>query len=40
LEKGIEKGIEVYTGRNLEQEKLVAQSIDNYIKAGGTFDDF
>jgi hypothetical protein len=40
LEKGIEKGIEVYTGRNLEAERLAAQSIDDYIKAGGTFDDF
>jgi hypothetical protein len=40
IEKGFEKGVELYTGRNLEVEKLAAQSIDDYIKAGGNFDNW
>jgi hypothetical protein len=40
IEKGFEKGVELYTGRNLEVDKLAAQSIDDYIKAGGNFDNW
>lgn len=40
IEKGFEKGVELYTGRNLEAEKLAAQSIDNYVRAGGNFDNW
>lgn len=40
LEKGTEKGLEFFTGRNLEVEKLTKQSIDNYIASGGNLDDW
>ncbi len=39
-EKAIEKGVEMWSGRNLKAEKNAKISIDNYIKQGGSFDDF
>lgn len=40
VEKAIEKGTEMWTGRDLKAEKNAKISIDNYIKQGGSFDDF
>jgi hypothetical protein len=38
-EKAYEKGYELYTGRNLEAERLAAQSIDDYLKDRELFSD-
>ncbi len=38
-EKAYEKGYELYTGRNLEAERLAAQSIDDYLKNRELFSD-
>lgn len=40
VEKAIEKGVGMWTGRDLKAEKNAKISIDNYIKQGGSFDDF
>ena len=39
VEKAIEKGVGMWTGRDLKAEKNAKSSIDNYIKQGGSFDD-
>ncbi|MFZ9213503.1 MAG: hypothetical protein ACO22I_06165 [Candidatus Nanopelagicales bacterium] len=38
-EKAYEKGYELYTGRNLEAERLAAQSIQDYLKGRELFSD-